>query len=96
MSENRSTGPAEDRFRFPWWGSILLAIVCYCTLKYLVPLFQPTDPTLARLVHAAPFFAPIVAIPLLLLAAKQLYDTDKKENEETDPENEGNGDERKD
>lgn len=81
MNETPTTGGGKT-FRFPWWGSVLLAIVCYCTLKYLVPQFQPTHPALAGLVHAAPFFAPIVTIPLLLLAAKQLYDTDKKEDED--------------
>ena len=81
MSKERSTGSAGGAFRFPWWGSILLAVVSYCALRYLVPLLQPAHPPLARLVDAAPFFAPIVAIPLLLLAAKQLYDTDKKEQE---------------
>ena len=83
MSEPPTTGGGKIH-RFPWWGSVLLAIVCYCTLKFLVPQLQPAHPTLAELVHAAPFFAPIVAIPLLLLAAKQLYDTDKKENEDPD------------
>lgn len=63
-------------FRTPWWVSVLLAILCYCTLKYLVPQLQPASPGLARLFQAAPSFAPIVTIPLLLLAAKQLYDTD--------------------
>lgn len=83
MNEPPATAHGKTH-RFPWWGSVLLAIVCYCILKYLVPQFQPAHPALAKLVHAAPFFAPIVAIPLLLLAAKQLYDTDKKEDEDPD------------
>ncbi|HBG21161.1 MAG TPA: hypothetical protein DDY32_18310 [Desulfobulbaceae bacterium] len=83
MSENPTTGGGKI-YRFPWWGSVLLAIVCYCTLNYLVPQFEPAHPVLAELVKAAPFFAPIVAIPLLLLAAKQLYDTDKKGDEDPD------------
>lgn len=69
-------------FRTPWWVSVLLAILCYCTLKYLVPQLQPTSPGLAKLIQAAPSFAPIVTIPLLLLAAKQLYDTDKREEKD--------------
>jgi hypothetical protein len=60
----------------PWWGSILLAVFCYCGLKYGAPQLHFTDPTLQQLAQAAPSFAPILAIPLLLLAAKQLYDTD--------------------
>lgn len=74
--ENRST------IRFPWWGSVLLAVFCYCTLKYLVPGLQPTSPTMAKLIQAAPSFAPIVTMPFLLLAAKQLYDTDQPKQPE--------------
>jgi hypothetical protein len=59
----------------PWWVSVLLAVCCYCGLKYLVPDLHPASPFLQKLAEAAPAFAPIVTIPLLLLAAKQLYDT---------------------
>lgn len=93
MSPSRATG---GKFRFPWWGSILLAVLCYCLLRYVVPEFQPANPLLARLVHAAPFFAPIVAIPLLLLAAKQLYDADKGENNDAEAEDDGKGHDGKD
>jgi hypothetical protein len=76
--------PATSRLtiRTPWWVSVLLAVICYCTLKYLIPQLQPTTPALAKLIQAAPSFAPIVTIPLLLLAAKQLYDTDKPEEKD--------------
>ena len=74
--ENRSTS------RFPWWGSVLLAVFCYCTLRYLIPGLQPTSPSMAKLIQAAPAFAPVVTIPLQLLAAKQLYDTDQPEQPE--------------
>jgi hypothetical protein len=63
-------------FRLPWWGSILVAIVVYCGLKYGIPRLQLVNPILQQLSQAAPSFAPILAIPWLLLAAKQLYDTD--------------------
>lgn len=89
MSENQS-----DKGRYAlhtrWWVSVLLAIVCYSTLKYLVPELQSANPTLEKLIEAAPYFAPIVTIPLLLLAAKQLYDTDRpgeKTSEKNDEEN---------
>lgn len=81
MRDAPTTGDRKT-YRFPWWGSVLLATVCYGVLKYLVPQFQPASPALAKLVHAAPFFAPIVAIPLLLLAAKQLYDSGTPEDED--------------
>ena len=63
-------------FRLPWWGSILVAIVVYCGLKYGIPRLQVVNPILQQLSQAAPSFAPILAIPWLLLAAKQLYDSD--------------------
>ena len=62
--------------RLPWWGSVLLAVFFYCGLTYGVPLLHPANPTLQHLAQAAPSFAPILTIALLLLAAKQLYATD--------------------
>ena len=62
--------------RIPWWVSVLLAIVTYCSLKFLVPELHLQNPTLQKLSQAAPSFAPLVTIPFLLLAAKQLYDSD--------------------
>lgn len=79
-------------FRTPWWVSVLLAIVSYCALKYLIPELQPTSPTLKILFQAAPSFAPIVTIPFLLLAAKQLYDTDKPEEKDSDKDENGRED----
>lgn len=86
MSHTPTTG--GQKIRWPWWASVLLAAVCYATLKYLLPQYQPAHPALAGLVRAAPFFAPIVAIPLLLLAAKQLYDTG---GEDTGPRDDHDG-----
>ena len=71
----------------PWWVNILLAIGSYCSLKYLVPELQFTDPLWQKLSHAAPSFAPLVTIPFLLLAAKQLYDTDTGQEENNTPQN---------
>ncbi len=67
-------------YRMPWWASILMAIVFYCALKYGIPRLYLTHPALQQLAQAAPTFAPILAIPWLLLAAKQLYDTDAPKN----------------
>lgn len=71
--------------RFPWWVSVLAAIISYCLLKYLVPELQPTGATWQQLVQAAPTFAPIVTIPFLLLAAKQLYDGDSAGDDADSP-----------
>ncbi|MBU1568038.1 MAG: hypothetical protein KJ630_20745 [Proteobacteria bacterium] len=67
--------------RLPWWGSALLAIFFYVGLKYGAPELHLTNPTLQQLAQAAPTFAPILAIPWLLLAGKQLYDKDIPEEE---------------
>jgi hypothetical protein len=91
MKKDKVTGPRSPA-GMPWWGSVLLAVCCYCGLKYLVPALHPSSPFLQKLAEAAPSFAPIVTIPLLLLAAKQLYDTsdppgnDKPDDREENPE----------
>ena len=59
--------------RFPWWGSVVLAIGCYWGLKYGVASVLPAD---HRLVGLLGHLAPIAAMALLLLAGKQLYDHD--------------------
>ncbi len=73
--------------RTPWWVSVLLAICSYCALKYIGPELQPTSPLLQKLMQAAPQFAPLVAIPFLLLAAKQLYDSDLPEKDQQENSN---------
>ncbi len=59
---------------FPWWLTLLAAALGYSLLRYLLPTLQPADPRLEKICAIAPDLAPLVAIPLLLLAAKQLYD----------------------
>ena len=81
MSKNRPSFGIR-LFRLPWWVSVVCAIACYCSFKYLIPQLQPTIPALAGMVRAAPSFAPLVTIPLLLLAAKQLYDIDQPKDED--------------
>lgn len=73
--------------RVPWWVSVLLAIASYCTLKFAVPELPLTNVTLQKLAQAAPTFAPLATIPFLLLAAKQLYDTDIGDKEQDKPDN---------
>ncbi len=65
--------------RLPWWGYILLAMVVYCSLKYGLAGFSPKHALFRQLVEAAPLFAPILTIPLLLYGAKRLYDNDPEE-----------------
>jgi|GEM_PF-1084603 len=78
MDENKSSEVPTRKtpFRFPWWGSILLAAASYSSLKYVIPELAFTDPAVQKLAQAAPSFAPLPTILFLLLAAKQLYDVD--------------------
>ena len=74
--------------RIPWWASIICAIATYCTLKYIVPEIHPGNEMLENLFQMGPVAAPVLTIPFLLLAAKQLYDTDIPDTEDVnqDPE----------
>lgn len=74
-------GPTTHK-RMPWWVSALLAIAAYVGLRHLAPLYQPHNPTLANLLAAGPMIAPLVTMFLLLLAAKQLYDHEPKQQDE--------------
>lgn len=76
MKKDKSTR-LRSPVRITWWVSVIIAVCCYCGLKYLVPALHPASPFLQKLALAAPSFAPIITIPLLLLAAKQLYDTNE-------------------
>jgi len=58
----------------PWWGTILCGIAAYCFLRYWAPQLATGNVNFDRLLAQGPSLAPIVTIPLLLLAAKQLYD----------------------
>lgn len=59
-----------------------MAVVCYTLFKYFIPTLQSENPTFQGIIAASPTFAPLVAIPFLLLAAKQLYDVDLPEEKD--------------
>lgn len=63
----------------PWWLSALLAAFSYYFLKYLSPEFLPTN-----LGNFMPTLAPIVAMGFLLHSGAMLYEGDKKEDKETE------------
>lgn len=63
--------------RLPWWGSVLLAIMVYYGLKYGAPQLLAEDHRLRGLLQLC---APLAAMALLLLAAKQLYDHEAGES----------------
>ena len=86
--ESPESGPLKPANRVPWWVSVLLAIGSYCSLKYIAPELHLENPALQKLSQAAPSFAPLVTIPFLLLAAKQLYDSDIGEEKDETPRNE--------
>jgi hypothetical protein len=87
MEDKETTRRAASKLSqyFPWWVNVLLAIGSYCMLKFAVPGLSLNNVSLQKLVQAAPTFAPIVTIPFLLLAAKQLYDTDIEEDKPHQP-----------
>lgn len=77
--------------KWPWWLSILLAILSYNGLKYGLPLIAGEKVLPEAFLK---MLAPLTALGFLLLAAKQLYDIppadegypDEKDNEdESDP-----------
>ncbi len=62
--------------KIAWWHSVIAATLFYYGLKYWIPdLFEATEQTRDFL----ELLAPISAMGLLLLAAKQLYDTDEEQ-----------------
>lgn len=65
--------------RFPWWLSVILAILCYYSLKYGLPQLIAADDRLSGLFA---LLAPISAMGFLLLAAKQLYDGNETKQSE--------------
>ncbi len=68
--------------KFPWWGSVILAIGAYNGLKYGVPKLMVISGSTAEFLG---LLAPLCAMAFLLLAAKQLYDgTEKQEPDERD------------
>ncbi len=89
MEDKKSTKSQfpRSRHRLPWWVSVFLAIGCYCSLKFVVPSLQLTNPTWQKMAQAAPTFAPLVTIPFLLLAAKQLYDVNVDDEDDNKPDN---------
>ena len=76
QKQTRQTAKVQQVKRIPWWVSVIGAIIIYSTLKYILPEFTPTNQTLGELFQLAPAAAPVLTIPFLLLAAKQLYDND--------------------
>ena len=75
---------AQSKRRTPWWVSILSAIAIYCTLKYILPGLKPSNQILQDLFQMGPTAAPVMTIPFLLLAAKQLYDGDVSDEDGED------------
>ncbi|MFT5699503.1 MAG: hypothetical protein ACI8ZB_002363 [Desulforhopalus sp.] len=70
--------------RIPWWVSIIGAIATYGMLKYVLPEIAWGNQGLNDFFQLAPVAAPVLTIPFLLLAAKQLYDTDLPEEKSKD------------
>lgn len=69
------------RVRWPWWVSVLLAVVSYTGVKYGIPALFGSEALPEEFLKLV---APITAIGFLLLSAKQLYDIPPEEQEDTD------------
>lgn len=79
QKQTSNTTHPSNKKHVPWWVSIVCAIGTYCTLKYVLPELAPTNQKLKELFQLGPVVAPVLTIPFLLLAAKQLYDTELPE-----------------
>ena len=70
----------REKFHTPWWLSALLAVVSYCSLKYIAPIVITGSfgDFLATL-------APLAAMAFLLHSGAMLYEGDPvPDKEETD------------
>ena len=76
MQKTNEAAKVQQLKGIPWWVSVIGAIVTYCVLKYVLPELDPATQTLQELFQLGPAAAPVLTIPFLLLAAKQLYDND--------------------
>ena len=72
--------------QIPWWVHILFATLLYIGCTYFAPTLHTENQWLSTLLHIAPNLAPIGTIAFLLLGAKALYDTPKKEIDPQDSE----------
>jgi len=81
QKQTDQTPKTSQARHIPWWVSITGAIITYCTLKYIVPELATGSQKLNDFFQLGPVAAPVLTIPFLLLAAKQLYDTDLPEEE---------------
>lgn len=78
--------------KIPWWFTVCIGLLVYALSSWLLPMLHSGNKTLDTLFARAPQLAPIIAIALLLLGAKQLYDLpsadeDRKQNKSEDDEN---------
>ena len=76
QKQSGKTSNTSSKKHIPWWVSIVCAVATYCTFKYILPELAPANQKLKELLQLGPVVAPVLTIPFLLLAAKQLYDTD--------------------
>lgn len=78
MTQNNNTPRAT---LWPWWLSVVAATVTYCLLRFVFPELSTENEQLNTFFSLAPDLAPVLTIPLLLLAAKQLYDNSSPEED---------------
>ncbi len=73
----------DTAWKTPWWLTVSTAFLCYYLLKYFIPTIPFKGVVVKQMAQAAPDIAPIVAIILLLIGAKQLYEPTDEKNDNT-------------
>ena len=87
--EIKTDSPVKKSGSIPWWLTIICATLVYCSCKYVIPQLTPESESLKDFFLMVPDLAPVLTIPLLLLAAKQLYDVELEPEEKEKHEEKG-------
>lgn len=88
MNKDNITPPKQQKIKpfppWPWWVSLVLGSIIYIVCKYVLPTFDNSPEPLRTFSRIGSQIAPVLTIPFLLLAARQLYDNIPP-NEESNP-----------
>lgn len=76
--ERRNDSVLEVLAKYPWWISVILAVVVYISFKYLIPSIVSQHIFLNAFTKIAPGFAPIIAGMLLFVAALSAFNAWRK------------------
>lgn len=74
----RNGSVLEVLAKYPWWVNVILAVVVYISFKYLIPSMVFQNIFFNAFAKLAPNLAPIVAAPLLIVAALSAFNAWRK------------------